>query len=109
MTDLNAEYEKFLDQETAELMDKITQKQVMEAVAHEVGSDHGFGLVILGLHLGGSKFVANGLTLILYNYWRKTLAEKHTFDTWEADYLADAAAAKAERNHDTCEMNNGSD
>ena len=109
MIDLNAEYEKFLDDEASELMDKITQEQVMEAVACAIDCDKEWSYITTGLRGNDRMRTATGLSVLVYGYWRKTLAEMHAFDIWWSERKADADADKAERNHDTYEMNNGSD
>lgn len=109
MTDLNAEYETFLDNETEELVSKIKRSQVLEAIDCGIGHEDAWLAIVMGLRNMHPVASGIGLSALMYSYWRKVLAEKHAYDTWEMERKADAEAEKAERNNDTYKMNNGSD
>ena len=107
MTDLNADYESHLDQEASELMGNITREQAMEAVACMIDCDKEWSYIIKGLRSRAMISVGAGLSDLAYAYWRKVLAEKHAYDTWESERNADRAADKAEDAYELYETNRG--
>ena len=107
MIDLSADYESFLDEKTNDFMGKITEEQVMEAVACAINCDKEWSYIIKGLRSRAMISVGAGLSDLAYAYWRKVLAEKHAYDTWEMEHNADRAADKAEDNYELYETNRG--
>ena len=109
MIDLNAEYEKFLDNEATEFLNRITFRQIVEAIDCNINEPVTEAMLSVGVRGGDASkttaFIA--LRKICYEYWRKVLAEKHAYDTWESERNADRAADKAEDAYELYETNRG--
>ena len=107
MIDLNADYESFLDEKTNDFMGKITEEQVMEAVACAINCDQEWSYITKGLRSKAAISTGAGLSALVCAYWRKVLAKKHPYDTWESEHNADRAADKAEDAYELYETNRG--
>ena len=107
MTDLDAEYEKFLDNEALEKLSRIKFSEIQEAMAHPNDDDAILVLIEASLEqavrVGDEK---NSLTIgliirtICYEYWRGIMANHHNFHDWEQNRTQDRQAAKEEQGNE---------
>ena len=109
MIDLDAEYEKFLNNETAEFMTRITYAQIVSAVSCNINDSLMERLLADTVRDGNHVTIGTIIQSICYQYYRSVMAEKYKFDTWVMEREADIAADIAESNHDIYTANKRGD
>ena len=106
MIDLSAEYERHINVLAMQKMDALEYVDIIEALNNSVEIDDLENDLVMAVRHYAPTLVVND---VCYQYWRGIAAYKLPFSAWVETYKEDHAADKAERNHDTYEMNNGSD
>lgn len=106
MIDLNAIYKRHIDALALQKMDALGYVGIIEALSNSVEIDDLENDLVTAVR---SCMPTLAVNTICYQYWRGMAAYKLPFSVWIETYKEDQAADKAARNHDTYEMNNGSD